>query len=113
MTSSTSTLQHLDRPADRIRLHLQAPGTRALVVEGPTDQHLLETHLPETSIFPVGGRYNVIQTLRVTESADINKCIGVIDPDFEDVPKDLTHVIRPFAVERGGVVSQGARALVG
>lgn len=114
MTSTTSALQHLDRPADRIRLHLQAPGSRALIVEGPTDQNLLEPHLSNTDIFPVGGRSNVLETLRETKAAQVSNCVGVIDPDFDGIPDDVADLLLPYEGRdlEGMLVSLGVLATV-
>ena len=82
-TENASSLRDFDRPDDRIRQHRQVDDGPIIIVEGPTDQQLLQEHLPDVKFFPVDGKVNVLRCLRQLNAWGIQKVIGITDRDFD------------------------------
>jgi Protein of unknown function (DUF4435) len=92
------SLQEFDRPADRIRLHLQASSLVPLLVEGPSDVLVLKTHVRPVAFFPLNGRNNVLATIRSLVNAGIRSILGIVDRDFdsEDAFADVQDLLYPY-----------------
>lgn len=98
MTKATESLREYDRPADRIRQHMQASENPVLILEGYADLLVLKPLLDDVDVFHVDGKKNVISVARSLTGWSIEDFVCVSDPDFDDPDevRDLDHVHHPY-----------------
>lgn len=111
-----NSLRALDRVEDRLRQHRQVVKEPFVIVEGPDDKLVLREHIQDSTIFPAGGRVNVLRAARTLADWGIHAVIGVIDLDFDE-PADLKEVenlIYPYTQRdlEGMLISLGVLATV-
>lgn len=86
MTSKVPSLQDLDKPADRIRLHVQADKRPVVLVEGESDKRFLRRlSNDQMAIFPCAGRSNAVTITAELNGTVRNAVVCVVDRDFDDV----------------------------
>ncbi|MEU4472925.1 DUF4435 domain-containing protein [Micromonospora sp. NPDC023888] len=84
MPDSVASLKDLDRPADRIRQHRQADKRPVIVVEGPSDQRVLDEAMPNAyPIFPAGNRSVALSTAKQLNEWGMRAFCCVVDRDFD------------------------------
>lgn len=85
MSKAVSSLQKYDRLADRIRLHRQADKRPIVVVEGPSDQRLIQDLEGDSvTTFVAGTRSAVLITAEGTVALGVKRVACLVDRDFDD-----------------------------
>lgn len=79
------SLRNYDSVADRIRHSRQSDKRSVVVVEGPSDQRLLDRLTAKRwAIYPAGTRNVVIDSVERALKLGIDRLAGLIDRDFDD-----------------------------
>lgn len=89
-SKAPSSLAPFDSVGDRIRQHRQADKRSVLVVEGGSDQRLIDRLTGERwVIFPAGSRGRVAPAVFRAQELGVKRIAGLIDRDFDNYFENL------------------------